>query len=198
MKYQLKPILAQFDKDGFVIAEGWALIYNTDIKTGEFINATYEYVAEGIGLPSHVCLDAPSPVKDNQAIVRVGGKWMYPVDQRGEKMYSTETGAETIITAIGDIPEDYTLIKPITEFDRWNGEKWVLDEIKQHQYYVDIAESQKKQLLAEATEQIEYLRDAIDSDIATDDEVTRYANLKKYRALLSRVDVDTAPDIAWP
>lgn len=47
MKYQLTPKIAQFDKDGFVIAEGWALIYNTDTRTGEFINATYEYVAEG-------------------------------------------------------------------------------------------------------------------------------------------------------
>ncbi|NUE95371.1 tail fiber assembly protein [Gilliamella sp. ESL0232] len=198
MKYQLTPKVAQFNNEGFVVVEGWALIYNTDTKTGEFINATYEYVAEGIGLPNHVCLDAPKPVDDEHAIIRDGDKWVYPADHRGKKIYSTETGAESTVAEIGDIPTDYTLLKPSSEFDRWDGEKWVLDENKQHQHYVAVAAAQKKQLLSEASSQIDYLQDAIDTEIATDEEKTLYAAWKKYRALLNRIDIDTAPDIDWP
>ena len=198
MKYELQPKIAQFDKNGFVIVDGWALIYNTDVQTGEFINATYEYVAEGVGLPDHVCLDAPKNVKDNQAIVRNGQKWTYPKDFRGQKVYSITTGAEITVNQIGDIPDDYTLLKPTSEFDSWDGEKWVLDTEKQHQHDVDVATSQKKQLLSETNAQIEYLQDAADAEMATDAEVALLAALKKYRVLLNRIDVNQAPDIEWP
>lgn len=198
MKYQLTPTMAQFDKDGFVVVEGWALIYNTDAQTGEFINATYEYVAEGIGLPDHICLDAPKEVRANQAIVLNGQKWTYPQDLRGTTIYSIETGAETIMQEIGEIPEGYTILKPNTAFDSWNGEKWVLDTEKQHQHDVDIATSQKKQLLSGVNEQISYLQDAIDADIATDAEKSLFAALKKYRVLLNRIDTEQAPNIEWP
>lgn len=198
MKYQLTPEIARFNDDGFAVKAGYALIYNTDTKTGEFINATYEYVAVGIGLPDHVCLDAPNPVDDERAIVRDGDKWVYPADHRGKKIYSTETGEESTVTEIGDISNDYTLLKPSSEFDCWDGEKWVLDENKQHQHDVDVAAAQKKQLLSEATMQIDYLQDAIDTDIATDEEKALCAGWKKYRALLNRIDVDAAPEISWP
>jgi len=198
MKYQLTPTMAQFDKDGFVVVEGWALIYNTDVRTGEFINATYEYVAEGIGLPDHVCLDAPKNVKDNQAIVLNGQQWSYPKDFRGTKIYSTKTGAETTMQEVGEIPEGYTTIKPTSEFDSWDGEKWVLDTEKQHQHDVNIATSQKKQLLSKATSQISYLQDAVDSQIATEQEIQLLAEWKKYRALVNRIDVQQAPNIDWP
>ena len=198
MKYQLTPKQAQFNNEGFVIVEGWALIYNTDAQTGEFINATYEYVAEGIGLPDHICLDAPKEVRANQAIVLNGQKWTYPQDLRGTTIYSIETGAETIMQEIGEIPEGYTILKPNTAFDSWNGEKWVLDTEKQHQHDVDIATSQKKQLLSGVNEQISYLQDAIDADIATDAEKSLFAALKKYRVLLNRIDTEQAPNIEWP
>ena len=198
MKYQLTPKQAQFNNEGFVIVEGWALIYNTDAQTGEFINATYEYVAGGIGLPDHICLDAPKPVKDGKAIVRVGDKWTYPSDHRGKKIYSTETGAESTVTEIGDIPDNHTLLKPNSEFDSWDGEAWVLDENKQHQHDVDVAAVQKKQLLSEANEQISYLQDAVDAEIATEQETQLLAEWKKYRVLINRIDVNQAPNIDWP
>lgn len=198
MKYQLTPEVAQFDENGFVVVEGWALIYNTDTRTGEFINATYEYVFEGIGLPDHICLDAPEQVDDDHAIVRNGDKWTYPIDHRNKSMYSKKTGAESKVTEIGDISNYYTLLKPNSEFDKWNGKEWVLDENQQHQHYIAVATVQKKQLLSEATTQIDYLQDAIDTEIATDEEKALYSSWKKYRALLNRIDVNTAPDIEWP
>ena len=197
MKYQLQPALAVLDKNGLTITAGWAIIYNVDAK-GEFSQATYQYLPVGVGLPANAYLDAPKGVKDNQAIIHNGQKWTYPKDFRGQKVYSIITGAETTITEIGDIADNYTLLKPASEFDSWDGEKWVLDTEKQHQHDINVATSQKKQLLSEVNAQIEYLQDAIDADIATDAEKSLFAALKKYRVLLNRIDVNQAPDIEWP
>ncbi|MWP61035.1 tail fiber assembly protein [Gilliamella sp. Pas-s25] len=198
MKYQLQPIFAEFNSDGFVTNAGYALVYNTNTETGEFVSATYEYLAVGLGIPPHVCLDAPNDVGEEYAIVRKGDKWTYLADHRGKSIYSTKTGEELTMTIIGDIPDGFTLLKPTSEFDSWNGKKWVLDKEKQHQHYVAVATAQKKQLLSEATTQINYLQDAIDTDIATDEEKSLHAVWKKYRVLLNRIDVDAAPKIEWP
>lgn len=197
MKYQLQPKEAVLDNNGLTISAGWAVIYNVDEK-GEFLQATYQFLPVGVGLPANAYLDAPKGVKDNQAIIRNGQKWTYPKDFRGQKIYSIITGAEITIIEIGDIPDDYTLLKPASEFDSWDGEKWVLDTEKQHQHDVDVATSQKKQLLSEANAQIEYLQDAADAEMATDAEVALLAALKKYRVLLNRIDVNQAPNIEWP
>lgn len=197
MKYKLQPETAVLDENGLTTKAGWAVIYNVDSK-GEYSGATHQYLPLGVGVPANSYLDAPKPVDDEHAIIRDGDKWVYPADHRGKKIYSTETGAESTVTEIGDIPNDYTLLKPSSEFDCWDGEKWVLDENKQHQHYIAVATAQKKQLLSEATAQIDYLQDAIDTDIATDEEKALYTAWKKYRALLNRIDVDAAPAITWP
>lgn len=197
MKYKLQPETAILDSNGITTTAGWAVIYNVDFKC-EYSGATYQYLPIGVGVPANSYLDAPKLVKDGTAIVRVGDKWTYPADHRGKKIYSIENSAESTVTEIGDIPADYTLLKPSSEFDSWDGEKWVLDENKQHQHYVAVATAQKKQLLNEATTQIDYLQDAIDTEIATDEEKALYSAWKKYRALLNRIDVDAAPEITWP
>lgn len=196
MKYQLQPEIAVLDKNGLTVTAGYAVIYNFDAITCEYKNASYQYLQAGVGVPANSCIDVPESVNDEYAIVRVSDKWTYPRDYRGKKIYSTETGAELTVTEIGNIPNNYTLLKP-SEFDSWNGEAWVLDENKQHQHYVDIATTQKKQLLNEATTQIDYLQDAIDAEIATDEEKALHAAWKKYRVLLNRIDVDQS-DINWP
>jgi hypothetical protein len=197
MKYQLQPETAILDSNGITTTAGWAVIYNVDFK-GEYSGATYQYLPFGVGVPANSYLDAPKLVKDGKAIIRDGDKWVYPADHRGKKIYSTATGAESTVTEIGDIPDNHTLLKPNSEFDSWDGEKWVVDENKQHQHYIAVATAQKKQLLSEAGSQIDYLQDAIDTDIATDEEKALYTAWKRYRALLNRIDVDAAPAIEWP
>ncbi|OCG19619.1 tail fiber assembly protein [Gilliamella sp. WF3-4] len=197
MKYQLQPEIAVLDKNGLTVKAGYAVIYNFDALTGEYKKASYQYLQTGVGVPANSCIDAPKSVED-KAIVRQDNKWVYLNDYRGKKIYSIENGAESTVTEIGDIPKGHTLLKPSSEFDVWNGDAWVLDENKQHQHDVDVASAQKKQLLNEATAQIDYLQDAIDTEIATDEEKALYSAWKKYRALLNRIDVDTAPAITWP
>ena len=197
MKYQLQPASAVLNKNGLTISAGWTIAYHVDAK-GEFSQATYQYLPVGVGLPANAYLEAPKNVQDNQAIIHNGQQWTYPTDLRGTKIYSIETGAETTMQEVGEIPEGYTTLQPSSEFDIWDGEKWVLDTEKQHQNDIDEATSQKKQLLSKATEQISYLQDAVDLQIATEQETQLLAEWKKYRALLNRIDVQQAPNIDWP
>lgn len=60
------------------------------------------------------------------------------------------------------------------------------------------AESLRTELLAQATTVLAPLQDAIDLDLATDAEWTSLNAWKKYRVLLNRLDISTAPDIEWP
>ncbi|BDZ85727.1 tail assembly chaperone [Escherichia coli] len=63
---------------------------------------------------------------------------------------------------------------------------------------IAIAEVKKSQLREKADSEISWRQDAVDADIATDEEATTLTQWKKYRVLLMRVDTSTAPDIEWP
>ena len=197
MKYQLKPESAVLDNNGLTQSAGWAIIYNVDAK-GEFLQATYQYLPIGVGLPANAYLESPKSVKDNQAIIHDGQQWTYPTDLRGTKIYSIETGAETTLQELGEIPDGYTTLKPASEFDSWDGEKWQFDKNKQLQYEINQASTKKNQLLAEATTQISYLQDAVDSQIANEQEAQLLVEWKKYRVLVNRINIEQAPNIEWP
>ncbi|WP_294827989.1 tail fiber assembly protein [uncultured Gilliamella sp.] len=198
MKYQLQPSLAILDENGFTTLAGWAIVYNTDAITKEYLGATYQFLPVGVGLPALAYLDAPKEVDDDHAIVRQNDKWTYPTDYRGKKIYSIETGVESTVTTIGNIPDGFTLLKPNSEFDSWNGKKWVLDKEKQHQYEIAIAQSQLTQLLNDINEEIGNLQDAVDAEIATEQQTELLKKLKGYRFKLNQIDVDKAPNIGWP
>ncbi|MFQ0992451.1 tail fiber assembly protein [Gilliamella apicola] len=197
MKYQLQPESAVLDNRGLTISAGWTVIYNVDAK-GEFLQATYQYLPIGVGLPANAYLEAPQSVKDNQAIIHNGQQWTYPKDLRGTKIYSIETGGETILQEVGEIPDGFTELKPTSEFDSWDGKKWQFDKNKQHQYEVNQALTKKNQFLAEAASQLSYLQDAIDSQIASEQEAQLLVEWKKYRVLINRIDIELAPNIEWP
>ena len=197
MKYQLQPESAVLDNNGLTISAGWVVVYNVDAK-GEFLQATYQYLPIGVGLPANAYLEAPQSVKDNQAIIHNGQQWIYPKDLRGTKIYSIETGAETILQEVGEIPDGFTELKPTSEFDSWDGKKWQFDKNKQHQYEVNQASIKKNQLLSEAASQLSYLQDAVDSQIASEQETQLLVEWKKYRVLVNRIDIELAPNIEWP
>ncbi|BEC24313.1 tail fiber assembly protein [Escherichia coli] len=60
------------------------------------------------------------------------------------------------------------------------------------------AEETKNSLMQVASEHIAPLQDAVDLEIATEEETSLLEAWKKYRVLLNRVDTSTAPDIEWP
>lgn len=60
------------------------------------------------------------------------------------------------------------------------------------------AEQEKQSLLSEANESIAPLQYAVDLGMATDEEMARLEEWKKYSVILNRVDTSLAPDIEWP
>ncbi len=81
---------------------------------------------------------------------------------------------------------------------------WIFDGygIKQRVYSkneeIERAELERVNMISKASAVISPLQDAIDLNMATDEEEQSYKAWKLYRVLLSRVDTSLAPDISWP
>ncbi|MGV6083916.1 tail fiber assembly protein, partial [Escherichia coli] len=135
-------------------------VYNYDGETREYISASTEYLAVGVGIPAYSCLDAPGTYKAGYTICRSVdlNSWEYVPDHRGEIVYNTETGDAKEITAPGDHPENTTTIAPLTPYDKWDGEKWVTDTEAQHSAAVDAAEAQRQSLIDTAMASISLIQ----------------------------------------
>ncbi|HBZ8134342.1 TPA: tail fiber assembly protein, partial [Escherichia coli] len=135
-------------------------VFNYDGETREYISASTEYLAVGVGIPAYSCLDAPGTYKAGYAICRSAdfNSWEYVPDHRGEIVFSTETGESKEITAPGDYPENTTTIAPLTPYDKWDGEKWVTDTEEQHSAAVDAAEAQRQSLIDTAMASISLIQ----------------------------------------
>ncbi|WP_134734912.1 tail fiber assembly protein, partial [Escherichia coli] len=89
-------------------------------------------------------------------------------------------------------------LSPEGEFQKWNGTAWVKDAEAEKLFRIREAEEIKNSLMQVASEHIAPLQDAVDLEIATEEETSLLEAWKKYRVLLNRVDTSTAPDIEWP
>lgn len=58
--------------------------------------------------------------------------------------------------------------------------------------------SSKQTLMNEASQRLSVLQDAVDLEMATDEEAAALPLWKKYRVLLSRVDANVTESIKWP
>ncbi|HGX3642203.1 TPA: tail fiber assembly protein [Escherichia coli] len=165
-------------------------VYNYDGETWEYISASTEYLAVGVGIPAYSCLDAPGTSKAGYTICRSVDlkSWEYVSDHRGEIVYSTETGESKEITAPGDYPENTTTIAPLTPYDKWNGEKWVTDTEAQRQSLIDAAMASISliQLKLQAGRKL------------TQAETTRLNAVLDYIDAVTATDTSTAPDVIWP
>lgn len=59
-------------------------------------------------------------------------------------------------------------------------------------------QQQKEALMNEASQRISILQDAVDLEIATEEEANALPLWKKYRVLLSRVDANKSDNVSWP
>ncbi|MEQ4700726.1 tail fiber assembly protein [Providencia rettgeri] len=201
MKYSTEIKKAEFDNNGLAIIAGWAEVYLCDPITREYVRASLDNVPFGGSIVADAYLDKPDlPTKENVAILRSEDEksWIHVADYRGKIAYSTETRQQIEIDFIGDLPLTLTLLEPKTEFDKWNGKKWVTDTEAQKAVLVAQAEQEKAQRLEEANATITYLQDAIEVGLDDDDYQAKLTAWKTYRVLLNRVDTSLAPDIDWP
>lgn len=176
-------------------------VYNYNGETREYISSSNEYLAIGVGIPAHSCLDAPGEYKDGYTICRSVDlkSWEYVPDHRGEIIYSTETGESKEITAPGDYPENTTTIAPLTPYDKWDGEKWVTDTEAQHSAAVDAAEAQRQSLIDAAMASISLIQLKLQAGRKlTQAETTRLNAVLDYIDAVTATDTSTAPDVIWP
>ncbi|ETS30090.1 Caudovirales tail fiber assembly protein [Photorhabdus khanii NC19] len=155
----------------------------------------------GVSLSADAYPDAPElPSSDDKVIRRSEdrSRWEIVPDYRGKIAYDTQTREPIKITEIGELPDTLTFKRPDTDYDRWDGQNWVVDKdlLKSHQ--INEAKQKQAELLRQANETLSLLQDSVDVEIATEDEEAALLEWKKYRVLLTRVDTSQAPDVEWP
>ncbi|SUB81757.1 Caudovirales tail fibre assembly protein [Pragia fontium] len=75
---------------------------------------------------------------------------------------------------------------------------WIDSPLPTTSELIEAAKVEKQRLISKANIALIPLTDAIELDIATDEEKKLYNDLRKYRILLNRVDITLALDIQWP
>lgn len=101
---------------------------------------------------------------------------------------------DAILPVFFEIREHLNVIKKMTDKEVYV----YLNPPKPKEQHIAEAEQKKQMLLSEAAEAIAPLQDAVDLDMATDEEIALLKEWKKYRVLLNRVDTSLAPDINFP
>ncbi|EAV6375803.1 tail fiber assembly protein [Salmonella enterica subsp. enterica serovar Derby] len=172
-------------------------VYNLRSDTNEFIGAGDAYIPPHTGLPANCTDIAPPDIPASHIAVfdAETETWRLHEDHSGETVYDTTTGNQVYISSPGPLPENVTSVSPDGEYQKWNGKAWVKDEVAETAARLREAEGIKSRLLQTAAEKIAPLQDAVDLEIATDDEKVQLDEWKKYRVLVNRVDT-TNPD--WP
>lgn len=194
--------VAKFDENGLSTQSGWAKVYRADHLTREYIGyADMDNVPYRASVAADAYLDAPViPTEKNVAIVRSddGKSWINKPDYRGQDAFNTKTGEKVTISNIGEIPEGLTFKKPATEFDQWNGSKWVTNKDLLHKHEVKLCEDKKLYLLSLSESQISMLERKVKLGMATNEETEKLKEWEVYSVNLSNVDTSKAPDVEFP
>ncbi|ELJ94264.1 tail fiber assembly protein, partial [Escherichia coli KTE97] len=98
--------------------------------------------------------------------------WHLVEDHRGKTVYDVASGDALFISELGPLPENVTWLSPDGEFQKWNGTAWVKDAEAEKLFRIREAEEKKARLIQEATDNITILQDAVNFEMATDEEVS--------------------------
>ena len=200
-KYNLDIQNGKMGNNGLAEIAGWVKCYLAHPVTREYMRATMENVLFDVSLSAGAYLDEPQlPKKENQAIRRKadGSAWEVVDDYRGQAAYHTQTKHSVTIDFIGELPETLTLLKPTSEFDRWDGKQWIIDAQAVKAAAINAAQTQKAQLAQEAESRITQLARKVKLALATDEEQKLLTAWEIYTVKLDDVDPNLAPDIEWP
>ncbi|WP_338297126.1 tail fiber assembly protein [Escherichia coli] len=175
-------------------------IYNLLAGTNEFIGEGDAYIPPHTGLPANSTDIAPPEIPTGFVAVfnSENESWNIVEDHRGKTVYEVASGDALFISEPGPLPENVTWLSPAGEYQKWDGVSWVKDEEAEKLFRIREAEEKKARLIQEATDNIAILQDAVNLEIATNEENSQLDSWRKYRVLVSRIDTSTAPDIVWP
>ncbi|WP_270803875.1 MULTISPECIES: tail fiber assembly protein [unclassified Aeromonas] len=189
-------------EDGFASESGWAFAHCINQSTGELFYSQDVWVVVGTGLPAGAFLDSPPQAEDGKAIVRQNGAWAFVDDLRGTTAYNKQTKQSEVITMLGSLPSELTIISPKSQFDVWSEEygSWVKDNQAELDWLTQQATYMRSALLGEASNEISALLDALDPAVISDPSDAVQAKLlewKQYRAALAVIDCSVHP-VQWP
>lgn len=188
----MKPV---FDEAGLAIEAGEIRCFYYDSLTLEYTGWSDEFINIGVSMPGNSTdIDPGDEIAGKVAVFSEDG-WQQQEDHRGETVWSTNDGRSVIINYIGKIKPEFTFISPSTQFDKWDGGKWVTDTDAQSNAAIADAELEKLRLKAVADDEINWRQDAVDARIATTEETAALSEWKKYRVLLMRVN---SAKPVWP
>ena len=189
----------KFDKDGFAIDGGDIRVFYFDPTTGEYAGWSDEYINAGVSMPGNSTDSDPGDDVTGEVAIFDGKKWQREEDHRGETVYSITDGSAAMVDYTGEIKEGFVAVGPATQYDKWNGKKWVTDTTAQHADAVDAAELKKQELIDTAMQSIAVIQLKLQAGRTLSD-----ADKAKLNAVLDYIDAVTAtdtsaaPDIAWP
>jgi hypothetical protein len=107
----------------------------------------------------------------------------------------TEEQYHQLLTALNDnciIFDNLTVSEPRpSQFHTWKDGAWIESVEEKNKYLASENIKKKSNLLAEADKKIAILQDIIDLDMQESNEEEQLKNWKKYRILLTRVDVNS-------
>ncbi|MCQ5469344.1 tail fiber assembly protein [Pantoea brenneri] len=186
------------DKNGLAKSAGTLTIYNFDAVSGEFTGSSDEFLAQGVGLPANTCITAPLATETGRVALYRDGSWLNVADHRGETVYSVTDGAAVLIDEPGDYPAGTTPLKPVTAWDKWDGEKWVTDPEEEKAATVKEAKERQTALISEANSITQAWQTQLRLDMLTASDKASLIEWMKYVQSVQAVNVQEAPAITWP
>ncbi|MDA8500808.1 tail fiber assembly protein [Citrobacter sp. Igbk 17] len=150
-------------------------------------------------MPGHSTTTDPG--EESQAFVAVfnGTGWEQQPDNRGVTVYSTADRATTVVNYIGEIRSGFTTVAPSTQYDKWDGSKWVADTDAQRKAAIADAEKQRSNLLASTDKVILDWRTELMLGEISDVNRAKLSAWMAYKNKVKVVDVTTDPEnVKWP
>ncbi|WP_276642154.1 tail fiber assembly protein [Siccibacter turicensis] len=193
-------IEAKLDVNLITDRAGYLTVHNYDETTREYLSSCVEYLAVGVGLPASSCIDSPAEKLDGMVLCRKSddSAWEYLPDYRGQTVYSTETGQSVEITMPGACPEGFTLSKPSTPFDAWNGTAWITDVVALQSSQIADAKRLKSELMTNAKSIISEWQSELQLGVIDEKDRASLTSWLAYIKEVKSVDTSAAPEIVWP
>lgn len=192
----MKPV---FDENGLAIEAGNIRCFYYDPETGEYTGWSDEYIHPGVSMPGDSTDIDPGDSVAGKVAVFTGTGWRLEEDHRGETVYSTADRSTSTIDYIGAIKDGFTSAAPATQYDTWNGEKWVTDEAVQKLGLIAEAEQRKQQLIDAAMQSISVIQLKLQAGRTLNDvDKAKLNTVLDYIDAVTETDTSTAPDIDWP
>ncbi|EEG1432448.1 tail fiber assembly protein [Salmonella enterica subsp. enterica serovar Mbandaka] len=192
----MKPV---FDDNGLAIEAGDIRCFYYDAETMEYTGWSDEYIHVGVSMPGASTVIEPGQDISGKVAVFNGTGWEHMEDHRGETVFSTEDGTTRTVDYIGTIKNGFTTIPPSTQYDKWDGKKWITDADERHTASVAIAVQERQRLLAHADKVMLDWRTELMMGEISDANRAKLSAWLAYKNDVKLVDVTTDPEhVSWP